>query len=100
MYCGLSEPLDLQAGNSPEVAHIGRQHREVERESRRTDEQVREWNNDAFTLLLSVELSSQQSRLFRVRINRQVRQQFAQDGLTAKPDLRCGSAIDTVHNFG
>jgi hypothetical protein len=59
-----------------EVARIGGQHGEAERQGRRTNQQVAERDDHSYAPLLAVEHARKQRRLLGVRVHREVRQEF------------------------
>jgi hypothetical protein len=91
--------LDPEAGDEPEVAEIDGQDREAKLQRGDTDQQVGEGDGHALGLLLAVDLCGQQSGRFGVRIDRQIAQQFVDEGLAAKPHRRGLRAIDSVGQF-
>jgi hypothetical protein len=98
-FCG-SERDDSEAGDEAEVAEIDGQNREAEGERCSSDQQVCEGDSHALGLLLTVDLSGQHCGLFRVGIDREITEQFLDEGLTAQPPLWGLCAIDAVDEFG
>ena len=64
-----SELHDNEAGDQPEVPHVGRQQGIANLQRRCSDQQVPEGDNCPSTLLLSVDLACQQRRFFGVGID-------------------------------
>jgi len=64
-----------------------------------TDQQVREWKTNAFTLALTINLSSTKSDRDGDWMNRQSREQFLDELLPTRSSLRIIGAGRTVRQF-
>jgi hypothetical protein len=74
-----SELHDGEAGDKPEVPHVGSQHGVADFQRGCSDQQIAERNDDSAALLLSVDLAGQQCRLFGVGIDFHVIEQFTDE---------------------
>ena len=74
-----SELQDGEAGDKPEMPHVGSHHRVADFQRRCSDQQIAERNDDSPALLLSVDLACQQCRLFGVGIDFHVVEQLTDE---------------------
>ena len=96
---GISKLDDRQTGNTSEVAHVNRQHRVPERERRRTDKEIGEWNHDAAALLLRIQLAREPCNVRGQRIDRDGGKQLLDEGFTARPSVGGVSTMNPVDEF-
>ena len=74
---------DGEAGDKPEVPHVGSQHGVADFQRRCSDQQIAERDDDSLTLLFAVDLAYQQRRLFGVGIDFHVVEQFTDERVAA-----------------
>jgi hypothetical protein len=74
---------DREAGDQPEVPHVGSQQGVANFKRRCSDQQIAERDDDSLTLLFAVDLACQQRRLFGVGIDFHVVEQFTDERVAA-----------------
>lgn len=99
LFCCMSELNHRQTRNAPEVARIDRQHGVAERERRRTDKEIGEWNHDSAALLLRIQLAREPCNVRGQRIDRDGGKKLLDEGFTARPAFGAVSTVNSVDEF-
>ncbi len=77
----LLEQNNRKARHLPEVAHVGSQYGEAQRECCRANQQVCKRNNHALAPLVRIQPTGQQRGFFGVGIHRQISEEFIEKRL-------------------
>jgi hypothetical protein len=96
----LLEQEDRKARHLPEVTHVCGEHGEVQRKSRRSNQEVRVRNDDAADSLLSIQSPREQSRLFRVGIYLQTCKEIVEKRLPTQAQRWSIGAVKSMDQFG
>jgi hypothetical protein len=73
-----------------------RQHRVAERERRRTDKEIGEWNHDPAALLVRIQLAREPCNVRGQRIDGDGGKKLLDEGFTARPAFGGISTVDSV----
>jgi len=89
-----------KAGHLSEVADVCGEHRESQRKSCRTDEQVRVRNDHPAASLLSIQFPCEQSGLFGIGIHRQISEEFIEKRLAMQAQGWSIGAVKSMDQLG
>src|SRR5208282_3174267 len=95
----LLEQNNRKAWHLPEVAHVGSQHGEAQRECCRSNQQVWVRNDDTADSLLSIQSPCEQSHLFRVGVHRQIGEEFIEKRLATQAQRRSVGSVKPMDQF-